>query len=58
MTQNQIAYQRLVEDRRHNQVDEALTSRRDAANRAIGIANAASNILKGATKFVPLRLGR
>lgn len=51
MTTNQIAYQSLVETRRHNQVEEKLTSQRDVANRVLGGVNAASNLISGGSKI-------
>lgn len=52
MTTNQIAYQNMIENRRHNQVEERLTSQRDAANRAIGISNSVASHGKNITKLL------
>lgn len=40
MTRNQVAYAQLLEQRRSNQANEALTKARDTANREIGMFNA------------------
>lgn len=50
MTQNQIAYQRLMEDRRHNREDESINRQRNRNSLISSGINAAASIVSSATK--------